>query len=168
MKDGFIRQIGTPQEVFNRPADLFVAGFIGAPQMNFFDAELTLDENVYRVKADGVPLDLPPGKQEALRAAGAVPCGITLGVRPEHITLCDENAQGGSFDATVEVSEMMGTFIHLHTKTTGGDNAVLVLPTIGLPEEKQGGFRMGDRIRFTFGGNVMHLFAKSDERNLIP
>jgi multiple sugar transport system ATP-binding protein len=165
MKDGFIQQIGTPQEVFNRPANLFVAGFIGAPQMNFFDAELMRIRDIYRVDVNGTLFDLPEDKQQILREANTEPQAITLGVRPEHITLCDKSNPVSRFDATVEVSEMMGTFIHLHVRTND-TNAVLVLSTIGLPEEKQGGFRLNDEICFTFGGNVMHLFSKATDNNL--
>ena len=59
MRDGFIQQIGTPQEVFNHPANLFVAGFIGTPQMNFFDAKLDKDADGYYVELDGARVHLP-------------------------------------------------------------------------------------------------------------
>ena len=59
MKDGVIQQIGTPQEVFNHPANLFVAGFIGMPQMNFYDAELVLEDGQYAVVLDGAKVTLP-------------------------------------------------------------------------------------------------------------
>ena len=166
MKDGFIQQIGVPQEVFNRPANLFVAGFIGAPQMNFFDARLERIGEAYRVILHGIALDLSEEQQAALRANGTESQEITLGVRPEHITLVRGESPENKFPATVEVSELMGTFIHLHVKT-GEDNAVLVLSTISLPEEKQGGFKLGDRIEFAFGNSAMHLFSKTDETNLI-
>jgi multiple sugar transport system ATP-binding protein len=166
MKDGFIQQIGSPQEVFNRPANLFVAGFIGAPQMNFFDADLERTGEAYRVILHGVSLGLSEDQQTALRANGIESQKITLGVRPEHIMLADEKSPENKFSAAVEVSELMGTFIHLHIKT-GDDNAVLVLSTISLPEAKQAGFRLGDQIEFTFGSNAMHLFSKADETNLL-
>ena len=65
MKDGFIQQIGTPQEVFNHPANMFVAGFIGVPQMNFFhDAKLELDNDSYCVKVLGQRIELPGNRQK--------------------------------------------------------------------------------------------------------
>ena len=66
MKDGVIQQIGTPQEVFNHPANLFVAGFIGMPQMNFYDAELVLEDGQYAVVLDGAKVTLPPHSNAAV------------------------------------------------------------------------------------------------------
>jgi len=80
MKDGVIQQIGTPQEVFNHPANLFVAGFIGMPQMNFYDAELVLEDGQYAVVLDGAKVTLPEEKQAKLKANGAAAGPITLGV----------------------------------------------------------------------------------------
>ncbi len=68
MKDGFVQQVGTPQEVFDHPANLFVAGFIGTPQMNFFDAKLTQEGGKYFVSAGGCKVELSPEKQAALSA----------------------------------------------------------------------------------------------------
>ena len=70
MKDGFIQQIGTPQEVFDHPANLFVAGFIGTPQMNYFDAKLTHEGGKYSVSAGGCTVELSPEKQKNLAAKG--------------------------------------------------------------------------------------------------
>ena len=88
MKDGFVQQIGTPQEVFNHPANLFVAGFIGTPQMNFFDAVLTRTGDKYTVTAYGTVFEPDEEKQAALLANNAQSGAVTLGVRPEHIMLC--------------------------------------------------------------------------------
>ena len=73
MKDGFIQQIGTPQEVFDHPANLFVAGFIGTPQMNLFDAQLVKNGEKYAVVMDGVTVELSDEKQERLRAHNVQP-----------------------------------------------------------------------------------------------
>ena len=62
MKDGFIQQIGTPQQDFDHPANLFVAGFIGTPQMNYFDARLEKDGGKYVVSVGGVKVELSPEK----------------------------------------------------------------------------------------------------------
>ena len=78
MRDGFIQQIGTPQEVFDHPANLFVAGFIGTPQMNFFDAKLEKSGETYYVSTCGVRIDLPADKQAALKKGNVQPQDITL------------------------------------------------------------------------------------------
>ena len=165
MRDGFIQQIGTPQEVFEHPANLFVAGFIGTPQMNFFDAQLEKDGDNYFVTVQGAKIDLPADKQEALKAAGIAPQAITLGIRPDHIVLCEENAPQ-AIAATVDVTELMGSTIHMHVNM-GGKDAIVILPTIDLSTEQKTGFSYGSKINVTFGGNVVHLFSKETDKNLI-
>ena len=104
MRDGFIQQIGTPQEVFNHPANLFVAGFIGTPQMNFFDATLSKKGDKYVATVQGKDFELPADKQEALKKMDKIPTDIIAGVRPVHVHLSDDG-----IDATVDVSELMGS-----------------------------------------------------------
>ena len=165
MRDGFIQQIGTPQEVFDHPANLFVAGFIGTPQMNFFDATLEKSGDTYYVNTCGVRIDLPDDKQAALKAGNVQPQPITLGIRPDHIVLCDPAAPH-AIDARVDVTELMGSTIHMHVNINGKD-AIVILPTIDLANENKNGFNYGDKIDITFGGNVVHLFSKETEKNLI-
>ena len=112
MKDGFIQQIGTPQEVFDHPSNLFVAGFIGTPQMNFFDARLSKVNGKYAVSAGGITVELSEDKQERLNAKNVAEQDVTLGVRPDHIMLCADGIKGH-----VEVSELMGSSVHLHIST---------------------------------------------------
>jgi multiple sugar transport system ATP-binding protein len=85
MKDGVVQQIGTPQDVFEHPANLFVASFIGVPQMNFFDGELVKNGEKYAVKTGGTEIALTDGKSAQLAAAGIEARGVTMGIRPEHI-----------------------------------------------------------------------------------
>jgi len=156
MKDGFVQQIGTPQEVFNHPANLFVAGFIGTPQMNFFDAVLTRDGDKFTVTACGSVFEPSEDKQKALLEHNAQSGAVTLGVRPEHIMLCAPGTEH-SIKAKVDVSEMMGSSIHLHTNAQGKD-IVMVISTVDLPAAHTAGFHYGDEVNFTFGGNVLHIF----------
>ncbi len=164
MRDGFIQQIGTPQEVFNHPANLFVAGFIGTPQMNFFDAELVKEGEGYAVVLEGRRIELPAETQKALAAKGQEGKKVILGIRPEHITLCP-NADEATVVGKVDVSEMMGSSVHLHVAACGKD-AVVILPTIELGERQ---FKLGDEVGFSFDGHVVHLFDPEDEnqKNLI-
>ena len=165
MRDGFIQQIGTPQEVFDHPANLFVAGFIGTPQMNFFDAKLVKNGDAYAVEVCGATIALPADKQAALKANGAEAQDITLGIRPDHITLC-EATDKAAIAATVDVTELMGSTIHMHVNVNGKD-AIIILPTIDLSSEQKNGFNYGAKINVTFGGNVVHMFSKATEKNLI-
>ena len=155
MKDGFIQQIGTPQEVYDHPANLFVAGFIGMPQMNFFNAELLLENGSYWVKMGSIKVELPEAKQAALKAKDVQPQSITLGVRPNHILISDDGAN--ACKASVDVSEMMGSEIHLHVNADGKD-VVIIVSTMKLADKGIYGYKYGDEISFTFGGNVCHIF----------
>ena len=160
MKDGFIQQIGTPQEVFNHPYNLFVAGFIGAPQMNFMDAKLVKANGKYAVSCGGITVELSEDKQERLSANNVEEQEITLGIRPEHISL-DENG----IDAVVDVHELMGTSIHLHATSIGKD-VVIVLSTMNMTGAELSALTMGAKVKYSFPGNVCHVFNKETGVNL--
>ena len=167
MKDGFIQQIGTPQEVFDHPANLFVAGFIGSPQMNFFDAELKKDySGKYVVEVGGVEFPFTAEKQEAFEAKNVEAQKVVLGIRPEHISLCADDSAEPHLKSVVDVSEMMGSSTHLHVNTDGKD-VVLVLQNIDLPAEHKRGFTYGETVCFTFNPDLMHLFNAETGLNLI-
>ena len=149
MKDGFIQQIGTPQEVFDHPANLFAADFIGTPQMNFFDAELQREGDRYE------------NKQQRLAAKGVAGQHVTLGVRPQHISL---QCESGSVKARMDVFEMMGSEIHLHANVNGRD-MVIIVPTTDINGNYSDAFTIGKEIDFSFSGSTCHLFG-NDGKNL--
>ncbi|MBR2682876.1 MAG: sn-glycerol-3-phosphate ABC transporter ATP-binding protein UgpC [Atopobiaceae bacterium] len=157
MKDGEVQQVGTPQEVFNHPSNLFVSGFIGVPQMNYFDARLELEGDQYVVVVGGMRVVPSAEKQQRLAEHNVQPQDITLGVRPEHITL----SQNAGLSGTVDVSEMMGSSVHLHL-TSMGQDVIVIVPTASGDVQHE----MGSEVRFEFAGNVIHLFSKTDEHNL--
>ena len=161
MKDGFIQQIGTPQEVFDHPANLFVAGFIGTPQMNFFDAELVGRDGHYAVVLDGMTVELSENKQQRLAAKGVAGQHVTLGVRPQHISL---QCESGSVKARMDVFEMMGSEIHLHANVNGRD-MVIIVPTTDINGNYSDAFTIGKEIDFSFSGSTCHLFG-NDGKNL--
>ena len=156
MRDGYIQQIGTPQEVFNNPRNLFVAGFIGTPQMNFFDAELIREGDKFFVELGGYKVELDAEKEGRLAANGVQSQSVTLGVRPEHTIVADSGVA-----AKVDVSEMMGSSVHLHV-TAEGKDVIIIVPTIDM----KGHYAMGDTVHFAFEGNVAHVFSKETEKNL--
>ena len=155
MKDGFIQQIGTPQEVFDHPRNKFVSGFIGTPQMNYFDAELVVEDGKYAVKLDDYKVVLSDVKQQRLKENNIEPQPITLGVRPDHMTI----GKNG-IDGTVDVSELMGAQAHLHM-TVKGKDVIAIIPTIGGYTDY-----VGMTIKLEFTGNNVHLFSKENEKNL--
>ncbi|MEG0321741.1 MAG: sn-glycerol-3-phosphate ABC transporter ATP-binding protein UgpC [Oscillospiraceae bacterium] len=165
MKDGFIMQIGTPQQVFNHPANLFVASFIGTPQMNFFDAKIQKGANGLELAVAGAIMPIAPELQAKLEAKGISEKDVTLGVRPEHIAFA-KNAGPHTISAHVDVSEMMGSEFHLHV-VAGDKDVVLRVQTTDLPEDQQGGLTYGSEIHFTFPGNLVHFFDKESELNLL-
>ncbi len=156
MRDGFIQQIGTPQDVFNHPANLFVAGFIGMPVMNFFDAKLIREGEKYFVELAGVKVELSAEKEARLLANDVQSQDVTLGVRPEHTDLAETGVP-----ATVDVSEMMGSSVHLHVTAEGRD-VIIIVPTTDM----KASYRHGDALSFTFSGSVAHVFSKETEKNL--
>ena len=156
MRDGYIQQIGTPQEVFNHPANLFVAGFIGMPVMNFFDAELKREGNKFFVELGGLKVELDEEKEARLLKNDVQSQAVTLGVRPEHTNISDKGVA-----AKVDVAEMMGSSVHLHLSAEGKD-VIVIVPTIDLKDS----FKQGDTVRFNFNGNVAHVFSKETDKNL--
>ena len=161
MKDGFIQQIGTPQEVFNHPHNLFVATFIGTPQMNLFEnAKLVKENGKYAVKIDALTVELSADKQEALAANNVAEQDIVLGVRPEHITL--ENT---GIDGTVDVSELMGSTVHLHVTSMGRD-VVMVVSTMNMTGAEVAALAHGNKVTYNFPGHVCHLFSRETGLNL--
>ena len=159
MRDGYIQQIGTPQEVFDHPANLFVAGFIGMPVMNMFDAKLIREGDKYFAQLADYKVELAPEKEARLLKNNVMSQDVILGVRPEHTDLCDKQDKG--VPAKVDVSEMMGSSVHLHVSAEGRD-VIIIVPTIDM----KGNFAIGDALQFKFQGNVVHVFSKETEKNL--
>ncbi|MCR5137256.1 MAG: sn-glycerol-3-phosphate ABC transporter ATP-binding protein UgpC [Oscillospiraceae bacterium] len=159
MRDGYIQQIGTPQEVFDHPANLFVAGFIGMPVMNMFDAKLIREGDKYFVELGGYKVEMDAEKEARLLKNNVQSQAVTLGVRPEHTDLCAADEKGIS--ATVDVSEMMGSSVHLHVSAEGRD-VIIIVPTIDM----KGHYAIGDKVQFKFQGNVVHVFSKETDKNL--
>ena len=156
MKDGFIQQIGTPQEVFNHPLNLFVAGFIGTPQMNYFDARLIKKNGKYAVDAYGEVVVLSDDKQKRLSALDVKEQDVILGVRPDHITL----AEKGGIEGKVDVAELMGASEHLHLRVADKD-VIVIVPTEGADEAFN-----KKTVKITFSGNTCHVFSKDTYNNL--
>ena len=158
MKDGYVNQIGTPQELFAKPVNQFVAGFIGMPVMNFFaGCRLLLENGKYYAEIRGVKFLLDEFQQKALKMHNEQPREIVCGVRPQHITVGE-----GELTAKVEVSELLGTEFNLHARSKQ-DNIVMVIPTMDLKADVS----MGTTIHFTVQPKLIQLFDKDTTNNLI-
>ena len=159
MKDGFIQQIGTPREVFDHPANLFVATFIGLPRMNVFrGCQLLLEDGQYAVELMGRTIALSGDQQASLRADARQPCEVTVGVRPVHMRL-DEDG----FPCAIRVSEMMGSEIHLQMEVHGLP-VMAVIPTREVDVEA---LSAGKTARFSFDPEMMHLFDAETTGSLL-
>ncbi len=160
MKDGVVQQVGTPTEVYDSPANIFVAGFIGVPQMNFYEGQLLKENGRYFVKVEDAKIELSEDKQAKLAAKNIENRAIIAGVRPEHIALSGDKDK--MVHGKVDVSEMMGSSIHVHINALGKDG-IIVVPTIDARGKK---FEMGEPIDFTFTGDVVNVFDKETGVNI--
>ncbi len=160
MKDGYIQQVGTPQEVFSHPANQFVGGFIGTPQMNFFTGKLLLENGQYTVKVEDFRVVLSEEKQARLKACGAGEQEVVIGVRPEHLQLAETG-----IPAELGIHEMMGSSVHVHLNAQDKDIVAVVsgMDDTGhflreLPDSGQ--------VHLAFHGNAVHLFDPVTQGNL--
>ena len=161
MKDGEVQQIGTPQDVFNKPVNTFVATFIGTPQMNMFSGKLVKNEaGKYAVRVKDAEIELSEDKQKNLADRNTAEQDVTVGIRPEHITL--DGAEGTVVTGTVDVSEMMGSSIHLHVASESTD-CIIIVPTLDLGERD---LSAGTEVGFTFAPNAIHVFDTGSGNNL--
>ncbi len=166
MRDGYIEQVGTPQQVFDTPVNLFVAGFIGSPQMNFLQAELEKAGNGYCVNILGVKIPLNDDQNEALIRKKAGSQKIILGVRPEHTTVLFSQTEN-AIPCKIDVNEMMGSELHLHLSSEHDDKIIVRLPTMDLTPEQRASLAYGNRMYITFPAKAMHLFDPETEKSLI-
>ncbi|WP_295066878.1 ABC transporter ATP-binding protein [Ruminococcus sp.] len=168
MKDGFVQQIDTPQNLYENPVNKFVAGFLGSPQMNFIDAELKEEYGQYIVefgasngRGNRYQIIVPESKvnEELNNYVGKE---ITLGVRPESIhdeEMYLSNASTGVIDANVEITEMMGAETYLYLLCEGIPLTARVSPRSTA--------RPGDDIKVAIDPNRIHIFDKETEKAIV-
>ena len=164
MKDGFIMQVGTPTELFDMPANLFVAQFVGAPMMNTVHCDLIREGDKYFVNPYGFKLPVDGSKAKALLDRDIQSRPIILGVRPEHIQLAKGKE---AIPTTIQVNEMMGSEYHLHVTTEAGDKLIVRIPTLSLSDEERAAMIMGNPLNISFSGKAMHFFDPESEKNLL-
>ena len=167
MKDGYIMQVGSPMEVFEKPSNLFVAEFIGAPKMNILKTNLVKEGNKYFVTPCGAKIEVTGEKAKLLADKGCGSREILLGARPEHIQLAKDGQTQGAIPCTLEVNEMMGSELHLHVNSEDGTRWIVRVPTIDLSPEQRVNLVAGAKLFITFEGKAMHFFDPESEKNLI-
>lgn len=154
MKDGVIQQVGSPKEVYDKPENVFVGGFIGSPAMNFFHGKLEDGKFVVGDKTIAVP----EGKMKTLRDQGYVGKEIILGVRPEDIhdePVFIEAAVGSTFDIDVEVAELTGAELMVYAKIGGQDFVARV--------DSRSDIKPNQTVQLAFDMNKSHFFDNETE-----
>ena len=164
MKEGLVQQIGTPQELFNHPSNLFVATFIGSPQMNLLNAKL-LDD--YSLIIDGKLIKLKEDEIIKLKENDVKKQDVILGIRPEHVELCCKDSIN-ALCGEIKVVESMGSSIHVHVSTSFSDDLVIVVSTTNLSNEEIERISTGNKIYFNWQSRLVHIFSGETKMNLIP
>ena len=155
MKDGIIQQADTPQNLYDYPCNLFVAGFIGSPQMNFIDATIQKKDGKYCVAFQNYAFEIPADKGGAETFEKFVGKAITFGIRPEDISTEDERLTqhaGSVISAEIDLAELMGAEVYLY----------LVMGEQKLIARTPGGYtgRAGDTAKLAINMDKLHLFDK--------
>jgi len=151
MKDGIIQQIDTPLNLYDHPRNMFVAGFIGSPSMNFVSGKVVQDNGMF-FQADSLKISIPEKIKDKL--LNYVNKEIIMGIRPEHILL-DEK---GEINATVEVVEPMGNEIFIYCKNASQKLLIRTISRI-IPKFEQ-------TLRLSINPDFIHVFDKETEESL--
>ena len=162
MKDGVVQQVDTPQNLYNEPGNLFVAGFIGSPQMNFMDAVVEKAAAGLYLNVGGHKFLLPASKAKALEEKGYVGKTVVAGIRPENIS--DDQAMvakypEATFDAEINVYELLGAEVFLYFDFAGTPMTARVDPATTA--------RTGSRVRFALDVEKLHIFDKETEKAIV-
>ena len=158
MKDGVIQQVDTPQNLYDKPQNLFVAGFMGSPQMNFLDAKVEVKGDEVNLLFAGQSLPLPPAKAKKLIEGGYDGKTVTFGIRPEDVydsEMFVETAKC-TFDSTVKVYELLGAEVFLYFDLEEFPITARVDPRTTA--------RPGDKVKLAFDVEKVHVFDKETEQ----
>ena len=154
MKDGLVQQVGDPLDLYNAPANKFVAGFLGSPAMNFATVSVVDGHSTIYAVGDGMKLKLPD--PVAARLKPHLGKEVTLGIRPEDLRVVSGGATDDlSFDAVVEVVERLGSEILLDVKVGSGTMVAAVDPTVPA--------KIHDQLRLALSAERMHFFDSRTE-----
>ena len=154
MKDGVVQQVDTPQNLYNAPGNLFVAGFIGSPQMNFLDAEIKEKGSDLVAVIGKDELVIPAAKAKALKDGGYVGKTVVMGIRPEDVA----DRADGSMSSTVKVYELLGAEVFLYFDYEGASMTARVDPRTTA--------RTGDTVKFALDAEKIHVFDKETEQTI--
>ena len=158
MKDGVVQQVDTPQHLYEQPGNLFVAGFMGSPQMNFLDAQIAEKGGDLIAKVGEYDVVIPAAKAKVLKDGGYVGKTVVLGIRPEDIhdsQMFIEASPSVPMTSTVKVYELLGAEVFLYFDVNGTQVTARVDPRTNS--------KTGDTIKFAFDMEKSHFFDKETE-----
>ena len=164
MKDGFVQQVDTPQNLYDYPANLFVAGFIGSPQMNFFTVKLVKEGNDVAAVFGDNKIIIPPSKLAKFADEDYIGKEVYMGIRPENIHDEDvfiQAAPNAVVDCNVEVTELMGSETYLYLSTSGKDENIIARVN---PRTTS---RAGQKVQIAFDVNRLHFFDVETEKTIL-
>ncbi len=159
MKDGIVQQVDTPQNLYERPENLFVAGFMGSPQMNFLDAKVKIEGDVANLLVAGNVISLPPAKSKKLIDGGYDGKTVTFGIRPEDVydsQMYIEASPNSVFETTIKVYELLGAEVYLYFDLD-------VFPMTARVDSRTNA-RPGDVVKFALDVEKIHVFDKETEK----
>ncbi len=159
MKDGFIQQAATPEEVYNQPLNMFVAGFIGSPSMNFVNGMLSEVGGEVRFKAKGADVAIPEGRAKVLRDKGLVGKEVVFGIRPEDIhqePIFLESSPNSIINVYIEVAENLGHEMYLYINGFGEETLIARV-------DGRAGIKEDTNIKLAIDMNKIHIFDKETE-----
>ena len=157
MKDGVVQQVDTPQNLYDKPCNLFVAGFMGSPQMNFLDAEVVVNGDKAALKVADKEIALPPAKSKKLIDGGYAGKMVTFGIRPEDVYDSQMFIETSPcvFESNVKVYELLGAEVFLYFD--------LAEFPITARVDSRTTARPGDKVKFAFDVEKIHIFDKYTE-----
>ena len=158
MNAGIVQQVDTPQTLYDYPCNLFVAGFIGSPQMNFIDATCKVKGDKVCLVAGPSEIELPPAKGKKLIEGGYDGKTVVLGIRPEDVhdeQMFIEASPNTVIEATIRVYEMLGAEVYLYFDYEGSNMTARVDPRTTA--------RTGDTVKFALDAEKIHVFDKETE-----
>ena len=158
MKDGVVQQVDTPQNLYDKPVNLFVAGFMGSPQMNFLDAEVEVSGDKASLKIAGQSIELPPAKAKKVIEGGYAGKTVTFGIRPEDVDDSEMvvSTSKAVFESTINVYELLGAEVYLYFDLAG-------FPVTARVDSRTTA-RPGDKVKFAFDVEKIHVFDKETEK----
>ena len=158
MKDGVIQQVDTPQNLYEKPQNLFVAGFMGSPQMNFLDAVVRINGTAVTLEVAGQSIPLPPAKAKKLIDGGYNGKTVVMGIRPEDVYDSEMFIETAKcvFSSTIKVYELLGAEVFLYFDLGEFPMTARVDPRSNA--------RPGDTVRFAFDVEKIHVFDKETEQ----